>query len=85
MQHTPYSLKQICEENSITPGSCKTFNLAGFPAAAAIVPNKEIRDDFLRNTKGIVSHIDSVAYVAAEAAYSFGQNGFRVKRISQSK
>ena len=53
-------------------GPCKTFNLAGFPIAAAIVPNKEIRDDFLRNTKGIVSHIDSVAYVAAEAAYSFG-------------
>ena len=74
LQHTPYSsLSKSSEENSITlMGPCKTFNLAGFPIAAAIVPNKEIRDDFLRNTKGIVSHIDSVAYVAAEAAYSFG-------------
>ena len=50
--------------------------------AAAIVPNKEIRDDFLRNTKGIVSHIDSVAYVAAEAAYSFRQNSSELKNIS---
>ncbi len=74
LQHTPYSsLSKSSEENSITlMGPCKTFNLAGFPIAAAIVPNKEIRDDFLRNTKGIVSHIDSVAYIAAEAAYSFG-------------
>ena len=51
-------------------GPCKTYNLAGFPIAAAIIPNKELRDDFMRNTKGIVAHIDSIAFVAAEAAYA---------------
>ena len=59
------------QENSITiMGPCKTYNLAGFPIAAAIIPNQELRSDFQRNTKGIVSHIDSMAFVAAEAAYS---------------
>ena len=47
-----------------------SYNLAGFPIAAAIIPNEELRDDFMRNTKGIVSHIDSLAFVAAEAAYA---------------
>ena len=51
-------------------GPCKTYNLAGFPIAAAIIPNEELREDFVRNTKGIVAHIDSLAFVAAEAAYS---------------
>ena len=50
-------------------GPCKTFNLAGFPIAAAIIPNEELREDFERNSKGIVAHIDTMAFVAAEAAY----------------
>ena len=33
-------------------------------------PKKKIREDFIRNTKGIVSHIDNLAFVAAERAYS---------------
>ena len=63
------------QENSITiMGPCKTYNLAGFPIAAAIIPNKELRDDFKRSSKGIVSHIDNIAFVAAEAAYSKAEN-----------
>tara|TARA_Y100001970_G_scaffold62537_1_gene79930 strand:- start:12 stop:1160 length:1149 start_codon:yes stop_codon:yes gene_type:complete len=72
LDHIPFaSLNNYNQENSITiMGPCKTFNLAGFPIAAAIIPNKELREDFVRNTKGIVAHIDNIAFVAAEAAYS---------------
>ena len=74
LKHVPFaSLNKYNEEHSITiMGPCKTYNLAGFPIAAAIIPNEELRDDFVRNTKGIVAHIDSIAFVAAEAAYSKG-------------
>ena len=74
LKHVPFaSLNKYNEEHSITiMGPCKTYNLAGFPIAAAIIPNEELREDFVRNTKGIVAHIDSIAFVAAEAAYSKG-------------
>lgn len=73
--HIPFaSFDDYNLENSITiTGPCKTYNLAGFPIAAAVIPNNELRSDFQRNTKGIVSHIDSMAFVAAEAAYSNGE------------
>ena len=72
LKHIPFAtINEHNQENSITiMGPCKTYNLAGFPIAAAIIPNKEIREDFVRNTKGIVSHIDNLAFVAAERAYS---------------
>ena len=72
LQHIPFaSLNNHNKENSITIlGPCKTYNLAGFPIAAAVIPNTELREDFIRNTKGIVAHIDNLAFVAAEKAYS---------------
>tara|TARA_B100001109_G_scaffold46570_1_gene37492 strand:- start:415 stop:1563 length:1149 start_codon:yes stop_codon:yes gene_type:complete len=72
LQHIPFaSLNNHNKENSITIlGPCKTYNLAGFPIAAAVIPNPELREDFIRNTKGIVAHIDNLAFVAAEKAYS---------------
>ena len=78
LKHIPYaSLNEHNENNSITiMGPCKTFNLAGFPIAAAIIPNEMLREDFKRNTKGIVAHIDNIAFVAAEAAYSAAQEWY---------
>ena len=75
LRHVPFaSLNSYNKNNSITlMGPCKTFNIAGFPIASAIIPNEELRKDFIRNTKGIVAHIDSIAFVAAEAAYSNAQ------------
>ena len=53
LQHIPFaSLNNHNKENSITIlGPCKTYNLAGFPIAAAVIPNPELREDFIRNTK----------------------------------
>ena len=78
LKHIPFaSLSKYNENNSITiMGPCKTFNLAGFPIAAAIIPNEMLREDFRRNTKGIVAHIDNIAFVAAEAAYSAAQEWY---------
>ena len=51
------SLNEYAKENSITIlGPCKTFNLAGFPLAASIIPNKELREDFIRNTVVTIEH-----------------------------
>ena len=43
LEHIPFaSFSKYNEENSISiMGPCKTYNLAGFPIAAAIIPNKE--------------------------------------------
>ena len=75
-RHIPFaSLNKYSKENSITiMGPCKTYNLAGFPIAAVIIPNPELRDDFERNSKGIMAHIDNMAFVASEAAYSDAQD-----------
>jgi|TARA_B110000438_G_C15819728_1_gene653782 cysteine-S-conjugate beta-lyase len=65
------NVNDYAKDNSITLlGPCKTFNLAGLPIAASIIPNPDIREDFRRNMKGIVSHISTMAFVAAEAAYN---------------
>lgn len=69
------SVSLQAEQNSITLlGPCKTFNLAGLPIAAAIIPNPEIRENFRRNMRGIVAHIGALSYVATEAAYLHGQD-----------
>lgn len=65
------SVNDYAKDNSITLlGPCKTFNLAGLPIAASIIPNPEIREDFRRNMEGVVSHVSTMAFVAAEAAYN---------------
>ena len=53
--HIPFaSFDEYKLENSITiTGPCKTYNRAGFPIAAAVIPNNELRSEFQRNTKRI--------------------------------
>ena len=67
------TINDYARENSVTLlGPCKTFNLAGLPIAAAVVPNPELRAHFRRCMRGIVAHISSLSFVATEAAYLNG-------------
>jgi cystathionine beta-lyase len=67
------TVSEYARENSVTLlGPCKTFNLAGLPIAAAVVPNPDLRAHFRRCMRGIVSHISSLSFVATEAAYLQG-------------
>jgi cystathionine beta-lyase len=75
LQHIPFaSLNSDAEQRSITLiAPSKTFNLAGLGASMAIIPNPQLRRKFLDTSKGIVPHVNILAYVAATAAYRDGE------------
>ena len=64
---------EIAANNSITfLAPSKTFNIAGLECAAAIIPNLEIRQNYLSCMKGIVPPVNIFAYQATMAAYQQG-------------
>lgn len=52
----------------------KTFNLAGLMCAVAIIPNRVLRQEFQRASRGIITELNAVGYVACEAAYRHGDD-----------
>lgn len=76
-EHIPYaSISEFARDNSVTLMSpSKTFNLAGFGCAFAIIPNNQLRHKFNRVRTGIVPSTDStlIGYTAAKAAYRHGE------------
>ena len=74
LQHIPFaSLNDDAAQRSITLlAPSKTFNLAGLGASMAIIPNTELRRKFLETSKGIVPHVNILAFIAATAAYRDG-------------
>ena len=52
----------------------KTFNVPGLGCAFAIIPNPDLRDRFNQAAAGIVPHVNLMGYVAAQAAYTQGQD-----------
>nr|WP_314423281.1 PatB family C-S lyase [uncultured Erwinia sp.] len=74
-KHIPFaSLSEDAAQRSITLMSpSKTFNIAGLGASVAIIPNRELRERFTRERKGMVPDVDVLAYVAATAAWRDGQ------------
>ncbi|MHA7846626.1 MalY/PatB family protein [Serratia sp. D1N4] len=75
LQHIPFaSLNDDAAQRSITLMSpSKTFNIAGLGASLAIIPDNELRLQLCRARSGIVPEVDILALVAAQAAYSGGQ------------
>jgi cysteine-S-conjugate beta-lyase len=51
----------------------KTFNLAGLQCAFAIIPNPELRRQFLAAREGLVPWVNTAGLIGAEAAYRHGQ------------
>ena len=51
----------------------KTYNIAGFHCAVAIVPNKELREALWAARRGLMGGVDIIGYTAALAAYRDGQ------------
>lgn len=74
LKHIPFaSLNEDAAQRSITLlAPSKTFNLAGLGASMAIIPNPQLRRKFLETSKGIVPHLNILAFVAATAAYRDG-------------
>lgn len=75
-EHIPFaSLNEDAAQRSITLMSpSKTFNLAGLGASMAIIPNDRLRHKFAHTARGIVPHVNVLAYVAATAAYAEGDS-----------
>ncbi len=65
------SLNTEAAQNIITlisPG--KTFNLPGLNCGFAIIPNKQIRKQFIKAARGIVPYVNTFGYTACEAAFT---------------
>lgn len=77
VEHIPYaSISEFARSHSVTLMSpSKTFNLAGFGCAFAIIPDEKLRHEFNRIRKGIVPDPDNmlIGYTAAKAAYRHGE------------
>ncbi|WP_067514399.1 MalY/PatB family protein [Endozoicomonas ascidiicola] len=76
-EHIPYaSISDYARDHSVTLMSpSKTFNLAGFGCAFAIIPDGKVRHQFNATRSGIVPSPDStlIGYAATKAAYRHGE------------
>lgn len=73
-KHTPFAtISKEFEQNCIICMSpSKTFNLAGLDVSSIIIPNKEIRENFINTQNGIVPGPNLFGLTALEAAYRHG-------------
>lgn len=76
-EHIPYaSISDYAREHSATLMSpSKTFNVAGFGCAFAVIPDGNLRHKFNSTRKGIVPDPDNmlIGYTATKAAYRHGE------------
>jgi len=75
-KHVPIaSLNREIEQRSITlMAPSKTFNTPGLGCSFAIIPNRELRQQYKKTKQGIVPHVPALGYVAAQAAYESGDD-----------
>jgi cystathionine beta-lyase len=65
----------ILDAGSITlMAPSKTFNTPGLGCSFAIIPNRELRQQYKKTKQGIVPHVPALGYVAAQAAYESGDD-----------
>lgn len=71
IEHTPTAtLSEEIADNSITlMAPSKTYNLPGLGCSFAVIPNEQLRKQFLKVKRGIVPHVNALGYTACLAAY----------------
>jgi cystathionine beta-lyase len=74
-RHIPIAslVPEIAERAITLIAPSKTFNIAGLECSVAIVPNRELRQQYKAAYAGLVGHVGFIGYVAALAAYRDGQ------------
>jgi len=74
-RHLPIAaLDAEIAQNTITLMSpSKTFNLAGLKFSFAVIPNPDLRQRYLKASRGLMTWPNIMGLVAAEAAYRHGQ------------
>lgn len=76
LRHVPFaSLSEDFAQNSITcTAPSKTFNLPGLQSANLFIPNRRLREEFLRQyDRNMFPLVNVMGMVAAEAAYRHGE------------
>ncbi len=74
-RHVPIAslASEIAERTITLMAPSKTFNIAGLGCSLAIIPNRELRQQFKAAHAGLVPHVNLMGYVATLAAYRDGQ------------
>jgi cystathionine beta-lyase len=75
-KHIPFaSLGDDFAQNSVTcTAPSKTFNLPGLQSANLFIPNRRLREEFLRQyDRNMFPLVNTLGMVAAEAAYTHGE------------
>lgn len=68
------SMSKAAEDQTITLlAPSKTFNIAGLGCSFAVIPNDELRANFIKVKTGIMPHPSAYSYEAALVAYRDGQ------------
>ncbi|MBI5876532.1 MAG: putative C-S lyase [Chloroflexi bacterium] len=73
-KHVPMAAlsPEVAQRTITLMAPSKTFNLAGLGCSFAIVQNHELREKVKKAEMGIVPHVNAMGYIAAEAAYQYG-------------
>jgi cystathionine beta-lyase len=71
LPHVPAALlsPEIAARTITLMAPSKTYNIPGFGTSLAIIPDAMRRARFVRATAGIVAEVNTLGYVACEAAY----------------
>ena len=64
---------EIAQRTVTLMAPSKTFNIAGLGASFMIVQNPELREKIEQAKKGIIAHLDLLAYTAMHTCYTEGQ------------
>ncbi len=74
-QHIPIaSLDPEIARNTITlMAPSKTFNIPGLQFSFAVIQNPELREVYQKSSRGLAGWINTLGWVAAQAAYQEGQ------------
>ena len=75
-RHSPIAslAPEIAHETVTLMAPTKTFNLPGLRCSVAIVPNRELREQFLLGASAHHPEVSVLGFVAAQAAYQHGQD-----------
>lgn len=63
---------EIADRTITLMSPVKSFNVAGIPFAFAVIPNRELREQYQGSGKGLVIHPGALGYTAALAAFEHG-------------
>jgi cystathionine beta-lyase len=74
-RHTPIAAldPEIAQHSITLMAPSKTFNIAGLACSFAIIPNAELRKQYVAAHRGLVGWVNVLGWTAALAAYQDGQ------------